>query len=81
MNARHSARSSATAHTCCSQITLCGKLFRPMGYEGTDNVHTEHSELPRVSTKGLKPMFSQTKGAQEPSRINEARAQHPGYQS
>ena len=81
MNARQSARSSETAHTRCSQITLSGKLCRPMGYEETDNVHTEHSELSGVSTKGLKLLFSRTEGAQEPSRINKARAQHPGYQS
>ena len=61
MNARHSARSSATAHTRCSQVTLSGKLCRPMGYEETDNVHTEHSELSGVSTKGLKLLFSQRK--------------------
>jgi len=45
MNARHSARSGATAHTRCSQITLSGKLCRPMGYEEMDHVDTERSAL------------------------------------
>ena len=61
MNARQSARSSETAHTKCSQITLSGKLCRPMGYEETDHVDTEPSELRGFIERSMKLLFSERK--------------------